>query len=125
MTGDPDTEPDLIGRELSSFQLESCTALMPEVAVFTNLSHDHLPRHGTMRHYGEVKRSLFIRDGVAVPLSVVDTIDEFGHELAGEIERAGGRAIRVGLGPESDYRIRETRWDLRSADLELGRRAGD
>ena len=119
VTGDPDAEPDLIVCEVSSFQLECCPTLMPEVAVFTNLSHDHLPRHGTMRRYGEVKRSLFIKDGVAVPLAVVDTIDEFGHELAGEVERAGGRAIRVGLGPEAAYRITGTSWDLRRAELEL------
>ena len=119
VTGGPDAEPDLIVCEVSSFQLESCPALMPEVAVFTNLSHDHLPRHGTMRRYGEVKRSLFIKDGVAVPLAVIDTIDEFGHELAGEIERAGGRALRVGLGPEAAYRIRGASWDLRRAELEL------
>ena len=90
VTGDPDAEPDLIVCEISSFQLECCPSLMPEVAVFTNLSHDHLPRHGTMRRYGEVKRSLFIKDGFAAPLAVVDTIDEFGHRLAGEIERVGG-----------------------------------
>ena len=119
VTGDPDVEPELIVCEISSFQLEGCPSLMPEVAVFTNLSHDHLPRHGTMDRYGEVKRSLFIRDGVAVRLAVVDIIDEFGHELADEVERAGGRAIRVGLGPEAPYRIRDARWDLRSAVLEL------
>jgi UDP-N-acetylmuramoylalanine--D-glutamate ligase len=119
VTGASDAEPELIVCEISSFQLEFSPALMPEVAVFTNLSHDHLPRHGTMRRYGEVKRSLFIKDGVAVPLAVVDTIDEFGHELAGEIERAGGRALRVGLGPEAAYRIRGASWDLRRAELEL------
>ena len=67
VTGDPDAEPDLIVCEISSFQLEGCPALMPEVAVFTNLSHDHLPRHGTMRRYGEVKRSLFIRTASPFP----------------------------------------------------------
>ncbi len=115
---------DLIVCEVSSFQLEGCPALMPEVAVFTNLSHDHLPRHGTMRRYGEVKRSLFIKEGVAVRLAVVDTIDEFGRQLADDVERAGGRAIRVGLGPEATYRIRAARWDLRNAELELDTPSG-
>jgi UDP-N-acetylmuramoylalanine--D-glutamate ligase len=117
-------EPDLIVCEVSSFQLEGCPALMPEVAVFTNLSHDHLSRHGTMRRYGEVKRSLFIKDDVAVGLAVVDTIDEFGRELADDVERAGGRAIRVGLGPEATYRIQDARWDLRNAELELDTPSG-
>jgi len=117
-------KPDLIVCEVSSFQLEGCPALRPDVAVFTNLTHDHLSRHRTMRRYGEVKRSLFIKDGVAVRLAVVDTIDEFGRELADDIERAEGQAIRVGLGPRDAYRIRDARWDLRSAELELDTPSG-
>ncbi|HEY7256634.1 MAG TPA: Mur ligase family protein [Solirubrobacterales bacterium] len=111
-------DPELIVCELSSFQLEACPALLPEAAIFTNLSHDHLPRHGTMRRYGEVKQSLFLKDGEAVPLAVVDTTEEFGQGLARAVERGGGRAVRVG-GPGSAYRIREARWDLRSAELVL------
>jgi UDP-N-acetylmuramoylalanine-D-glutamate ligase len=128
LAGNADTAPplsaltgdlDVIVCEVSSFQLDACPALMPEVAVFTNLSHDHLRRHGTMRRYGEVKRSLFIKDCEAVRLAVVDTIDEFGRRLADDIERFGGRTIRVGLGQEAEYRIRDARWDLRNAELKL------
>ncbi len=119
LTGDPDRDPDVVVCEASSFQLEACPTLLPEVGVFTNLSHDHLPRHGTMRRYGEVKRSLFIKDGEAVSLAVVDTIDEFGRRLADEIEEAGGRAVRVGLDEEAPYRIRGATWDLRRAELSL------
>ena len=39
--------------------------------------HDHLPRHGTMRRYGELKRSLFMKDGEPVRLAVVDTDRRF------------------------------------------------
>jgi UDP-N-acetylmuramoylalanine-D-glutamate ligase len=133
LAGNADTAPplsalkedlDLIVCEVSSFQLEGCPSLLPEVAVFTNLTHDHLPRHGTMRRYGEVKRSMFIKDGEAVPLAVVDTIDDFGRKLADDVERAGGRVVRVGAGAEADYRIHDARWDLRRAELELGTPSG-
>lgn len=117
-------DPDLIVCEVSSFQLEGCSALMPEVGVFTNLSQDHLSRHGTMRRYGEIKRSLFLREAAVVGLAVVDTIDEFGKTLADDVERAGGRVIRVGLDPEASYRIRNARWDLRSAEMELDTPSG-
>ena len=43
-----DPSLDWIVCEVSSFQLEGCPALLPEVAVFTNLTRDHLVRHGTM-----------------------------------------------------------------------------
>jgi UDP-N-acetylmuramoylalanine-D-glutamate ligase len=133
LAGNADTAPplsavaddrDVIVCEVSSFQLEGCPALMPEVAVFTNLTHDHLPRHGTMRRYGEVKRSLFMKHGETVPLAVVDTVDSFGRELADDVERAGGRVVRVGVGSEADYRIRDARWDLRTAEVELSTPSG-
>lgn len=37
--------------EISSFQLETLTSLRPHVAVFLNLSEDHLDRHYTMENY--------------------------------------------------------------------------
>jgi UDP-N-acetylmuramoylalanine-D-glutamate ligase len=115
---------DAIVCEISSFQLEGCTALLPEVGVFTNLSHDHLPRHGSMERYGEIKRTMFIRDREVVPLAVIDTIDEFGRRLADEVEAAGGRVIRVGDEGGVDYRIEDARWTLRSAELELATPSG-
>jgi UDP-N-acetylmuramoylalanine--D-glutamate ligase len=125
--GNADTAPplsslrgdlDVIVCEVSSFQLEGCPSLIPEVAVFTNLTHDHLGRHGTMRRYAEVKRSLFLKRGETVSSAVVDTIDAFGRELADEVEGAGGRVVRIG-GLDADYRIRDARWDLRAAEMEL------
>ena len=47
--------------ELSSFQLEYLSGLVqaPHVAVITNLSQDHLNRHGTMEEYARVKSLIF------------------------------------------------------------------
>ena len=39
---------DVVVCEVSSFQLESCPTFVPEVAVLTSFSHDHLDRHVTM-----------------------------------------------------------------------------
>lgn len=46
--------------EVSSHGLQQhrVAALHFDVAVFTNLSRDHLDYHGTMEHYGEAKRQL-------------------------------------------------------------------
>jgi UDP-N-acetylmuramoylalanine--D-glutamate ligase len=44
--------------EASSFQLEDCYHLRPKVAVFTNISPDHLDRHGTMTNYVAAKARL-------------------------------------------------------------------
>lgn len=49
---------DVIVVELSSYQLESCYAFAPDVAILTNITPDHLARHGTMANYAAAKRRL-------------------------------------------------------------------
>jgi UDP-N-acetylmuramoyl-L-alanyl-D-glutamate--2,6-diaminopimelate ligase len=105
--------------EVSSYQLEGCPELLPEVAVFTNLTRDHLLRHRTMERYGELKRRLFLRAGQAVPLAVISVDQAFGRALARDIELAGGRVVRYGNDREADYRIVSCRWGLRSSSLSL------
>jgi UDP-N-acetylmuramoylalanine--D-glutamate ligase len=45
--------------ELSSFQLELTDKFRPDIAVFLNLSPDHLDRHRTMEAYGAAKARIF------------------------------------------------------------------
>lgn len=52
-----------------------------EVAVFTNLSHEHLDYHGTMEEYYQAKKKLFsICDSAVINLD-----DSWGERLAGEV----------------------------------------
>jgi UDP-N-acetylmuramoylalanine--D-glutamate ligase len=44
--------------EVSSYQIELSPGLSPDVAVLTNLSPDHIDRHGSMENYAAVKESL-------------------------------------------------------------------
>lgn len=45
--------------ECSSFQLEACSHVYPQVAVLTNLTENHLDRHHTMENYAACKARLF------------------------------------------------------------------
>lgn len=45
--------------ELSSFQIDLMPRLDPEVGILTNLTPDHLDRHGTMDNYAAVKARMF------------------------------------------------------------------
>lgn len=45
--------------EVSSFQLETIHTFHPFIAVFLNLSQDHLNRHGTLENYGKMKARIF------------------------------------------------------------------
>lgn len=50
---------EYIVAELSSFQLESCASFRPLVAVYLNLTPDHLDRHGDMAGYAAAKEKIF------------------------------------------------------------------
>jgi UDP-N-acetylmuramoylalanine--D-glutamate ligase len=47
--------------EVSSFQLETVSRLKPWIAVWLNLTADHLDRHGDLGTYGGLKQRLFAR----------------------------------------------------------------
>jgi UDP-N-acetylmuramoylalanine--D-glutamate ligase len=53
------TEHTIVVAELSSFQLELIENFEPKVAVFLNLTPDHLDRHKTLAAYGAAKARIF------------------------------------------------------------------
>jgi UDP-N-acetylmuramoylalanine--D-glutamate ligase len=52
---------DIVVLELSSFQLEDLPQVgtSPHIALVTNLTANHLDRHGTMDAYGQAKQNIF------------------------------------------------------------------
>ncbi len=60
--------------EISSFQAELLTVMRPRVAVFLNLSQDHLERHPDMASYRTAKQRLFLfqQDGDLAVLNADD-----------------------------------------------------
>ncbi len=71
-----------VAMEVSSHGLHQgrVAALAFDVAVFTNLSRDHLDYHGSMQAYGEAKAALFAWSGLRCRVLNLD--DAFGRELA-------------------------------------------
>ena len=70
--------------EVSSHALaqERVYAIPFDVAVFTNLTRDHLDYHHTMEKYFAAKRILFEGCGTDAPRwAVINTDDEYGREL--------------------------------------------
>jgi len=49
--------------ELSSFQIDLMPGLAPDVGILTNITPDHLDRHGTMANYAGVKARMFAAQG--------------------------------------------------------------
>lgn len=92
---DPPGDAGIVVLELSSYQTDLARALTPDVAVFTNLTPDHLDRHGGLGGYFAAKRRLFAEGG---PDRAVIGVDEAeGRYLAGQLSEAPGddRVIRV------------------------------
>jgi UDP-N-acetylmuramoyl-L-alanyl-D-glutamate--2,6-diaminopimelate ligase len=80
--------------EVSSHALEQgrVWGIPFEVAVFTNLTRDHLDFHETMENYFAAKKKLFLpdQDGVGPKYSIVNVEDEAGRELLRELDAVGG-----------------------------------
>ncbi|WP_191569384.1 UDP-N-acetylmuramoyl-L-alanine--D-glutamate ligase [Paracoccus yeei] len=91
---DPPHDGEVIVLELSSYQTDLARALTPDVAVFTNLSPDHLDRHGGPGGYFAAKRRLFAEGGPDRAVIGVDEVE--GRSLAGQL----------GMGPSDDRVIR-------------------
>lgn len=81
---DPPVDGETIVLELSSYQTELARTLAPDVAVFLNLSPDHLDRHGGIGGYFAAKMRLFMH---GVPSTAIVGIEEIeGRALAAQLE---------------------------------------
>ncbi len=87
-----------------------------DVAVFTNLTRDHLDFHGTMEEYYEAKKRLF---GLRKPggIAVVNVDDLFGRRLLAEA--APPLASFSPSGAAADFRAESIRCDLSGTSFEL------
>ncbi|HEX3660510.1 MAG TPA: UDP-N-acetylmuramoyl-L-alanyl-D-glutamate--2,6-diaminopimelate ligase [Acidobacteriaceae bacterium] len=74
-----------------------------DVALFTNLTQDHLDFHGTMENYFAAKRALFDGSlGRPPRVAVVNVDDPRGQELVGVARAAGAEVSTYGLS-EGDF----------------------
>jgi UDP-N-acetylmuramoyl-L-alanyl-D-glutamate--2,6-diaminopimelate ligase len=67
-----------------------------DVALFTNLSRDHLDYHQSMQRYGAAKARLF--HWPHLKHAVINIDDRFGQEIAGSIDRSRTNVLGYGLG---------------------------
>ncbi len=95
---DPAEDGEVVVLELSSYQTDLARSLTPDVAVFTNLSPDHLDRHNGMGGYFAAKRRLFAEGGPDRCIIGVDEVE--GQFLAGQLSEGpqDDRVIRVSSG---------------------------
>lgn len=78
----PEPAPDAVYViEVSSYQLDLTSRFAPDVAVLTNISPDHLDRHGGMAGYVAAKRRVFQEQG-AHGVAIISVDDPFSQGVA-------------------------------------------
>ncbi len=94
--------------EVSSHALsqQRLQAVPVAVAVFTNLSRDHLDYHESMEAYFEAKASLFQAEGLE--LAVINADDPAGRQLIGQLPQ-GVRCLTFGSSEQADVRCTDFR----------------
>lgn len=86
-----------------------------DVAVFTNLTHDHLDFHGTIDRYFAAKLKLFTglkKEGVAV----INIDDPYGEKI---IAQCPARVVTYGIGKDADYRADYIHIDVNGSKFTL------
>jgi UDP-N-acetylmuramoylalanine--D-glutamate ligase len=75
--------------EMSSFQIDLAPGLTPDVGILSNLSPDHIDRHGTMENYAAIKARLMrqtAKDGQVI----IGVDDSYSSAIFTQLSAAGG-----------------------------------
>ena len=108
-----------VAMEVSSHALDQhrVDGIHFDVAVFTNLTRDHLDYHGTMEAYGAAKAKLFAWPDLRA--AVINVDDVFGRELAGRIS-GSTKLLRCGIdAADADIRASDVRTHSDGIDFKL------
>ena len=86
-----------------AIDLHRCDWLRFRVAIFANLTRDHLDYHFTMENYFDAKKRLFDgRLGEKPASSVINIDDEWGAKLANELKESGQRVVTFSQKSDAD-----------------------
>jgi UDP-N-acetylmuramoyl-L-alanyl-D-glutamate--2,6-diaminopimelate ligase len=97
-----------------------CDELEYAVAVFTNLTRDHLDYHKTMDNYWYAKQRLFDgRLGSRPKTSVINVDDPYGLTLATQLEQEGLKVIRYAVDVDADVMARDAEFSLNGMSFKL------
>ncbi|MDQ3131102.1 MAG: UDP-N-acetylmuramoyl-L-alanyl-D-glutamate--2,6-diaminopimelate ligase [Acidobacteriota bacterium] len=106
-----------------AIDLHRCDWLRFRVAIFTNLTRDHLDYHLTMGNYYDAKKHLFDgRLGEKPVSSVINIDDEWGAKLANELKASGQKVVTFAQNNPADLTaenievslLKGTSFDLRT-----------
>lgn len=114
-----------IAMEVSSHGLEQgrVSGVHFDVAVFTNLSRDHLDYHGDMAAYAAAKKKLFDWEGLSC--SVLNIDDAFGAELAKELSATNKSVLTYGFSKHAMVRGFDLAFSFNGLSMQVATPSGD
>jgi UDP-N-acetylmuramoylalanine--D-glutamate ligase len=83
--------------EMSSFQIDLTPGLKPDVALLSNLTPDHIDRHGSMENYAAIKQRL-LRQVPKGGQVIVGIDDSYGSSIYSGFAGSGVTAWPVSVG---------------------------
>jgi UDP-N-acetylmuramoyl-L-alanyl-D-glutamate--2,6-diaminopimelate ligase len=96
-----------------------------DVAVFTNLTQDHLDYHGTMENYFDAKAKLFEQlprqEKKTKPVAVINIDDRYGQKLIARIDKKVS-VVTFGTGIKADFRVSNYRMEFGGTSYQLDAR---
>src|SRR5436309_5037791 len=113
--------------EVSSHALaqERTRGIEWDVAVFTNLTQDHLDYHGTMENYFEAKAKLFkqlpFQRKKKKPVAIINIDDRYGRQLLEKIDKKVS-VVTFGMGALADFRASNYRMEFGGTSYQLDAR---
>jgi UDP-N-acetylmuramoylalanine--D-glutamate ligase len=81
--------------ELSSFQIDLMPSLKPDAGILTNITPDHLDRHGTIENYVAVKARIFANQSVG-DTAIIGVDEDWGKDIAARLN-TGARVLPVSV----------------------------
>ncbi|HKV65431.1 MAG TPA: UDP-N-acetylmuramoyl-L-alanyl-D-glutamate--2,6-diaminopimelate ligase, partial [Rhodanobacteraceae bacterium] len=108
-----------VAMEVSSHALDQhrVDGIHFDVAVFTNLTRDHLDYHGTMEAYGAAKAKLFAWPDLRA--AVINVDDAFGSTLAAQFEAQTRHPGHGMAGTQFQGRKKLIRYGIDAADADI------
>jgi UDP-N-acetylmuramoyl-L-alanyl-D-glutamate--2,6-diaminopimelate ligase len=92
------------------------------VAVFTNLTQDHLDFHRTMENYFDAKAKLFTglanQNRKRKPVAIVNIDDRYGQQLLNKIDKSVA-ILTYGMGMRADFRASNYRAEFGGTSYQL------
>jgi UDP-N-acetylmuramoyl-L-alanyl-D-glutamate--2,6-diaminopimelate ligase len=106
-----------IAMEVSSHALDQhrVAAIKFRVAMFTNLTRDHLDYHADMESYFKAKASLFAMHGL--PVAIINTDDRYGARLYQELQQSNPQLRLLSVGTHQDAMLSASQIELSKAGI--------